>query len=100
MTATPVTVMMDIPLRAGVNDIDAVFLRDLPATRAFPGNRGTEVVAEDSRPDHLVMITRWESRAAYDAYSAWRGTPEGRTHLGEIVAGPPTFRVFHSRLQF
>lgn len=97
--STTITVMMDIPLRPDVADVDAAFHHDLPATRAFAGNLSTEVVAEDSRPDHLLMITRWEDEQSYAAYVAWRRTPGGVTRLADIAAAAPTVRTFRTRLE-
>ena len=62
----------------------------LVATRAFDGCLSVEVVVDESDPLHVIAVERWESMAADDAYRAWRATPEGRSALGSILAGPPT----------
>jgi len=69
----------------------AVIHDTLVATRAFAGNLGVEVVVD---PTHVIVIERWESLAADEAYRAWRSTPEGGSDLGSILAGAPTLTKF------
>jgi heme-degrading monooxygenase HmoA len=95
-----VTILLELPLRPGAENVDEVFKLDLPATAAYPGNEGTEVLSDDARPDTLFLLTRWTTMEAYEAYFAWRQSPEGRTHLHEIAAGAPTIHRFRSHLRF
>lgn len=69
---------------------DEVLREVLAATRAFDGCEGLEVMRDLADPAHLVVVERWASVEHDDAYRAWRATPEGRSTLGEIIAGPPT----------
>jgi heme oxygenase (mycobilin-producing) len=62
----------------------------LTATRARPGCLGVEVAVDVDDPSHYVVVERWESIEADDAYRAWRATPEGASSLGSILAGAPT----------
>ena len=69
---------------------DAAITEVLAATRAFEGCEGLEVMRDLADPAHIVVVEHWTSLAHDDAYRAWRATPEGRSSLGEILAGPPT----------
>jgi quinol monooxygenase YgiN len=95
-----VTILLELPLRPDAENVDEVLHFDLPATAAYPGNEGTEVLSDDARPGMLFLLTRWSTPEAYEAYFAWRQSPEGRTRLNEIAAGPPTIQHFHTYLRF
>lgn len=68
----------------------AVLRNVLTATRNFDGNLGVEVHLDEDDPTHFVVIERWESIEADNAYRAWRQTPDGASTLGIILAGAPT----------
>jgi quinol monooxygenase YgiN len=61
----------------------------LRATRAFDGCLSVEVTVDTADPAHVVVVERWQSIEADDAYRAWRATPEGRSALASILAAPP-----------
>lgn len=61
----------------------------LETTRAFAGSLGTEVAIDADDPTHYLLVERWESIEADDAYRAFRATPEGASGLGDILAAPP-----------
>ncbi len=61
----------------------------LAATRAFPGNLGVEVAVDVVDPSHYVLIERWESVEADEAYRAFRKTPDGASQLRTILVAPP-----------
>lgn len=66
----------------------------LTATRAFEGSLGVDVVVDLEDPAHFVVIEKWASLEADTAYRTWRATPDGRSNLGSILAGPPTLTKF------
>ena len=100
MPAVAVTILLEFPVRPDAENVDEVLNFDLPATAAYPGNEGTEVLSDNTRPDKLFLLTRWSTPEAYAAYAAWRQSPEGATRLNEIAAGAPTIHHFHTYLRF
>jgi heme oxygenase (mycobilin-producing) len=94
------TILLELPLKPDVENIDEILNFDLPATAAYAGNESTEVLSDDTRPDMLFLLTRWSTMEAYEAYFAWRQSPEGATRLHEIAAGAPTIHRFHTHLHF
>ncbi|HST82445.1 MAG TPA: antibiotic biosynthesis monooxygenase [Kineosporiaceae bacterium] len=95
-----VTILLELPIRADAENVDEILNFDLPATAAYPGNEGTEVLSDDTRRDTLFLLTRWTTMEAYETYFAWRQSSEGRTRLNEIAAGAPTVHRFRSHLRF
>jgi quinol monooxygenase YgiN len=43
----------------------------LPFTRSYEGCEMVELYVDHDNPDHLVLMERWASRAAYDKYLEW-----------------------------
>ena len=83
-----ITCVLDIQLRPDAPaDAEARVSSILADTRARPGFLSAEVVRDLNDPRHLVVIERWESLEADDAYRAWRATPEGASELGELTGG-------------
>jgi heme oxygenase (mycobilin-producing) len=66
----------------------------LEGTRAFAGNVSIEVSRDVDDPAHWMVVERWESIEADDAYRAWRASPDGAAPLGELLAAPPTLTRF------
>jgi quinol monooxygenase YgiN len=64
--------------------------RVLEATRAFEGCLGVDVIVDVTDPAHIVLLEKWTTLERDDAYRAFRATPEGKSDLGTILAGPPT----------
>lgn len=85
-----VTALLDLHLRADkVAEAPAVIAAILTDTRAFAGNQGLEVLVDTVDPAHVTIVEHWASLEADDAYRAWRATPEGASHLGELLAAAP-----------
>lgn len=68
----------------------AVIHEVLTATRAREGSLAVEVTVDVDDPAHYLVVERWDSIESDDAYRAWRATPEGKSALGALLAGPPT----------
>ncbi|GAA4178839.1 antibiotic biosynthesis monooxygenase family protein [Gryllotalpicola koreensis] len=85
MTVTSLLELTITPERLA--DAERIIDETLVATRAFPGNLGCTVAVDAEDPTHYVVVERWESLEADDAYRAFRATPEGANQLGEITAG-------------
>jgi quinol monooxygenase YgiN len=60
----------------------------LPATAAFPGCRGVELLRDPEDSDQVSMIEHWETPDAYVAYRAWRAS-QGPTETGALLADAP-----------
>ncbi|MFT3661437.1 MAG: antibiotic biosynthesis monooxygenase family protein [Gordonia sp. (in: high G+C Gram-positive bacteria)] len=66
----------------------------LPDTRGFQGCVSVEFYRNQDDPQDLVILEKWNSRADYEAYLAWR-TEEGILgELGEFIDGELTVRYF------
>ncbi|MFJ9805479.1 putative quinol monooxygenase [Streptomyces wuyuanensis] len=89
------TVLLELVIREDAGDVTAVIQRLLAQTADFPGCLGLEVIIDDADRQRYIVIERWETASAHDAYAAWRATPEGApSELGAFLAGPPAQRVF------
>jgi heme oxygenase (mycobilin-producing) len=87
-----VTVILDLQIKPDdVAGSPAVLRNVLSATRNFDGNEGVDVFNDLADPGHVVVVERWESEEAVNAYQAWRATPDGASILGSILAGAPSF---------
>jgi heme oxygenase (mycobilin-producing) len=83
--------ILDIKIKTGaLADAAAVLSTTLAATRARPGCKGVDVTVDVDDPEHYVIVETWATLGDDDAYRAWRGTPEGASPLGSVLAGPPT----------
>lgn len=71
----------------------ALFAATLPQTRAHPGCRDVVACTDPARPDHVVLVERWASRADYDGYLAWRQGRGDFARLEQLLAGPPDIRL-------
>ncbi|MDQ0767469.1 quinol monooxygenase YgiN [Pseudarthrobacter defluvii] len=70
----------------------------LAATRAWPGNLGIEALVDDADPCHFLVVETWATTQDHDDYAAWRQTPEGKSALHEVLAGPPSKQVYSETL--
>lgn len=83
-----VTSLLELTIKPDrVADAERIIDETLVATRAFAGNLGCTVAVDTEDPLHYVVVERWESIEADDAYRAFRSTPEGANQLGEIITG-------------
>jgi quinol monooxygenase YgiN len=90
-----VIALLELRLKAGAPDGGlGVVHETLAATRAFPGCQDVTVLVDRADPAHVVVHETWESAEADAAYRAWRATPEGRSGLGSVLAGPPALTMF------
>ena len=87
--------LLDLHVKADELDaVEGVLRSTLVATRAFDGSLGVDVVVDVDDPAHYVLVERWQSIEHDDAYRAFRGTPEGASPLGALMAEPPTLTRF------
>jgi quinol monooxygenase YgiN len=91
------TVLLEVQLRSDLptETTEAAIRETLAQTGAFAGNESLEVLVDDTDPSRVVVVERWTTPEAHDAYVAWRGTPEGAANaLAAVVAAPPVTRRF------
>ncbi len=85
-----VTVLLDFHVRPDqLSTAESVITRLLPDTRGFAGCIALDVTRDLSDSTHFVFLERWDSVEAYEAYEAWRMTPEGRSGLRDLLVEPP-----------
>jgi len=85
-----VIVLFDFHVRPDeVSTAESVIARLLVDTRAYDGCVSLDVTRDIADRAHLVFIERWDSVEAYDAYAAWRATPEGSSGLRDLLVEPP-----------
>lgn len=72
----------------------AVIRETLAVTRGFAGCLSLEILHDEADPAHVLIYERWNSAEEDAAYRAFRATPEGKSDLGTILAGPPTLTKF------
>ncbi len=93
-----VTVLLELNVKPeSVQDTLNGLAQLLPETREFDG--GIEVYAHQNQddPTNIVAIEKWESRAHYEKYFAWRTKTGVIGQLGAWVAAPPTIRYFDKK---
>jgi quinol monooxygenase YgiN len=69
-----------------------VFSATLGETRAFEGCVSVETFFDADKPDSIILIEEWESRAAQEKYLTWRIESGMITLLDPILAGPLELR--------
>ena len=88
---------VSVILEATVKDMDAfqaLFLKILPATRSYEGCEGLTVHRNLDDPANVVLVERWESRAHYEKYLAWRDETKFLGQLGALLEDPPSIRFY------
>ena len=66
----------------------------LPATRAYEGCEGLTSHRNEDDPLNIVLVDRWETRAHYEKYLAWRDETGVLAKFGELLSGPPNIRFY------
>jgi quinol monooxygenase YgiN len=85
---------------AKLADASEILSETLAATRAWPGNEGLEVLVSDDDPANMIVVEKWASTIDHTRYVEWRATPEGGGgRIRELLAAPPTTRVFSEQLR-
>ena len=78
-----------------VDEAIAILQAALPDTRAFDGCIEVTFQRDLDDPAHLALVERWESRAKYEAYTAWRaGAGSMGDGFGKTMAGRPVVTYF------
>ncbi len=74
-------------LMAGLKDI-------FPDTRAYEGCIDVYASQDQDKPTTIVMVERWESRAHYEKYFAWRTERGDIENMSQALSAPPSIRYF------
>lgn len=88
------TVILELSLRPDAEGVDEIIRETLAQTAAYEGSESLEVIVDDEDPTKVLVIEKWTTTAAHDAYAAWRQTPEGANRLPSISAAPGVKRIF------
>lgn len=90
-----IVVLVEMQLLSGhVESLKQSLASLLPGTRAFDGCESVEIQENQDDPDNLVAVERWESRAHYDKYFAWRQEAGAIRKINRISARPLSVRYF------
>ncbi|WP_435742928.1 putative quinol monooxygenase [Microbacterium sp. PMB16] len=95
-----VIIHLEFAVTADDSLVTEILRETLSQTAAFSGNESVRVLQDHRDPSRLIVDMTWESEQAYDAYLAWRQTPEGANRLVSLFDGPPAIRAFDVRLTF
>lgn len=88
-----IQVTIDMTAKEGrVDDLRTWFLDHLAGTRGFAGNISVEVARNQDEPSRILFVEKWESRANFEAYLAWRDESGVIAELLELLDGDITFR--------
>ncbi len=90
-----ITVMLEVqaqPEKAA--ELKQVFKEILVDTRAYDGCISVEVTENQDDTANLVLLEKWQSRAHYEKYFAWRVESGAIDTLGTFLAQPPSIRYY------
>jgi quinol monooxygenase YgiN len=88
-------VLLELHAKPGAaNEVKALLKELLPDTRAYAGCQGIDIYSNSDDENNLVFYERWDSRAHYDKYLAWRTETGVVNQLGAKLAAPPSIRYF------
>jgi len=72
------------------------FLVDtLADTRKFEGCIKVDAHTEEQSPGTLLLVEKWTTKEAYDAYLAWRGERGDMAKLIQYLQSEPVIRFFN-----
>lgn len=85
-----ITVTMVLVLRPeAVEPFRASFPVMVQDTRKFPGFREIRALHNADRPNEVILIEQWDSRADYEAYIVFRTEHGDMERMAQMVAEPP-----------
>jgi quinol monooxygenase YgiN len=88
-------VLLEIQVKPeAVNEVKALLKAALPDTRAYAGCQGIDIYSNLDEAGNLVFYERWESRAHYQKYLAWRTETGAMDRLGALLKAPPSIRYY------
>ena len=90
-----ILVLLELEAAPGAADKMIEVLRSsLGDTRARQGCESVTVHRDHDRPNTILLVERWTTRADDDAYRAWRAGDGAIPDIVPLVGGPPSIRYF------
>ncbi|MFG2442761.1 putative quinol monooxygenase [Nocardia fluminea] len=87
-----IQVTIDMAAKADrFDDLREWFVKNLPGTRSFAGNISVEVARNQDEPARILFVEKWDTRANFEAYLAWRDESGVIAELLEMLDGDITF---------
>ena len=71
-------------------EVTALLKKHLGDTRARPGCESVTVHRDQDRPDVVLLVERWATRADDEAYRAWRAGDGAISDMRGLVVGRTT----------
>ena len=68
----------------------SVFTAILPDTRAYKGCQSVVVTSNEDDLHNIVLLEKWDSRAEYEGYLAWRTERGDMEKLAALLSEPPS----------
>ncbi|QFT33123.1 Antibiotic biosynthesis monooxygenase [Labrenzia sp. THAF82] len=66
----------------------------LPETRRFEGCKDAEFALSESAPAQALLIEKWQSKTAFEAYLNWRVESGDYARLRKLLAAEPALTHF------
>ena len=92
------TIIDVIPLPGGLGSVDALLRQFASDSRKDRGCMRIEVVRQQGRPNHYMILSVWNSQADFDAYTAAAHTRAFREKIQPSLGSPFDERL-HEILQ-
>ncbi len=90
-----ITIILEAQAKKGTgNDLLATMKAVLPDTRSYDGCIALDAYQNQDDTDLLVLVEKFESKAHYEKYLAWREETGVLQQLGAALEGPPSIRFF------
>ena len=100
-TAPPTMLIADVRIAIRADALGAFTEAIGPfveASRRADGNLAFDLLRLDGDDARFVLLERWESQAAFDAYLASDAFAAFRTDVGPLLAGPPESAYYAARV--
>jgi quinol monooxygenase YgiN len=85
-----------IPANGGVAETNKLLLQMAEESRKDAGNLRYEVIVQDGRPNHYVVLSQWRNRAAFEAHSSAPHTTQFREKLQSHLGSPYDERLHYT----
>ena len=90
-----VTVLLEAPVKSEeIANMKSFLAEILPESREYEGCQGFDVYFNTEDEGDMILIEHWDSHSHHEKYMGWRTETGVIARLGEMLAGPPTFRYF------
>ena len=88
-------VILDVQAKPECADkLKATFEAILPDTRSYAGCNEVKVLVNQDDPANLILLEKWQTRADYEAYVAWRSEQGTMESLRALMAAAPSIRYY------